>query len=73
MSCQRHHNVPLESRRPFYLGYVVAQMEQREDFLGKARQERLSLKASEVGLIPLLVAIRLGALVASAGTKKKRS
>lgn len=56
------------------LGYVVAQMEQREDFLGKegARQGRLGLKASEVGLIPLVVAIdELGALVASAGTKEK--
>ena len=41
------------------LGYVVAQMEQREDFLGKegARRGRLGLKASEVGLIPLVVAI----------------
>lgn len=56
------------------LGYVVAQMEQREDFLGSegARQGRLGLKASEVGLIPLVVAIdELGALVASAGTKEK--
>lgn len=56
------------------LGYVVAQMEQREDFLGKegARQQRLGLKASEVGLTPLVVAIdELGALVASAGTKEK--
>lgn len=56
------------------LGYVVAQMNQREDFLGKegARQGRLGLKASEVGLIPLVVAIdELGALVASAGTKEK--
>lgn len=56
------------------LGYVVAQMEQREDFLGKegARQGRLGLKASEVGLVPLVVAIdELGALVASAGTKEK--
>ena len=56
------------------LGYVVAEMEQREDFLGKegARQGRLGLKASEVGLIPLVVAIdELGALVASAGTKEK--
>ena len=56
------------------LAYVVAQMEQREDFLGKegARQGRLGLKASEVGLIPLVVAIdELGALVASAGTKEK--
>ena len=56
------------------LGYVVAQMEQREDFLGRegARQGRLGLKASEVGLTPLVVAIdELGALVASAGTKEK--
>lgn len=56
------------------LGYVVAQMEQREDFLGKegARQGHLGLKASEVGLVPLVVAIdELGALVASAGTKEK--
>lgn len=56
------------------LGYVVAQMEQREAFLGKegARQQRLGLKASEVGLTPLVVAIdELGALVASAGTKEK--
>lgn len=56
------------------LGYVVAQMEQREDFLGKegARQQRLGLKASEVGLTPLVVAIdELGALVASAQAKEK--
>ena len=56
------------------LGYVVAQMEQREDFLGKegARQGRLGLKASEVGLIPLVVAIdELGAIVASAQAKEK--
>jgi hypothetical protein len=56
------------------LGYVVAEMEQREDFLGKegARQGRLGLKASEVGLIPLVVAIdELGALVASASAKEK--
>lgn len=58
----------------FMLGYVVAQMEQREDFLGKegARQQRLGLKASEVGLTPLVVAIdELGALVASAQAKEK--
>lgn len=56
------------------LGYVVAQMEQREDFLGEegARQQRLGLKASEVGLTPLVVAIdELGALVASAQAKEK--
>lgn len=56
------------------LGYVVAQMEQREDFLGKegARQGRLGLKASDVGLVPLVVAIdELGALVASAQAKEK--
>lgn len=56
------------------LGYVVAQMEQREDFLGKegARRQRLGLKASEVGLTPLVVAIdELGALVASAQAKEK--
>lgn len=56
------------------LGYVVAQMEQREDFLGKegVRQQRLGLKASEVGLTPLVVAIdELGALVASAQAKEK--
>lgn len=56
------------------LGYVVAQMGQREDFLGKegARQQRLGLKASEVGLTPLVVAIdELGALVASAQAKEK--
>lgn len=56
------------------LGYVVAQMEQREDFLGKegSRQQRLGLKASEVGLTPLVVAIdELGALVASAQAKEK--
>lgn len=56
------------------LGYVVAQMEQREDFLGKegARQQRLGLKASDVGLTPLVVAIdELGALVASAQAKEK--
>lgn len=56
------------------LGYVVSQMEQREDFLGKegARQQRLGLKASEVGLTPLVVAIdELGALVASAQAKEK--
>lgn len=56
------------------LGYVVAQMEQREDFLGKegARQGRLGLKASDVGLTPLVVAIdELGALVASAQAKEK--
>lgn len=56
------------------LGYVVAQMEQREAFLGKegARQQRLGLKASEVGLVPLVVAIdELGALVASAQAKEK--
>ena len=56
------------------LGYVVAQMEEREDFLGKegARQQRLGLKASEVGLTPLVVAIdELGALVASAQAKEK--
>lgn len=56
------------------LGYVVAQMEQREDFLGKegARQGRLGLKASEVGLTPLVVAIdELGAIVASAQAKEK--
>lgn len=58
----------------FMLGYVVAQMEKREDFLGKegARQQRLGLKASEVGLTPLVVAIdELGALVASAQAKEK--
>ncbi len=51
-------------------------MEQREDFLGKerTRQGRLGLKASEVGLIPLVVAIdELNALVASAGTKSAAS
>lgn len=56
------------------LGYVVAQMEQREDFLGKegGRQQRLGLKASDVGLTPLVVAIdELGALVASAQAKEK--
>lgn len=56
------------------LGYVVAQMEQREAFLGQegARQGRLGLKASEVGLVPLVVAIdELGALVASAQAKEK--
>lgn len=56
------------------LGYVVAQMEQREAFLGKegARQQRLGLRASEVGLTPLVVAIdELGALVASAQAKEK--
>ena len=56
------------------LGYVVAQMKQREDFLGKegARQQRLGLRASEVGLTPLVVAIdELGALVASAQAKEK--
>ena len=56
------------------LGYVVAQMEQREAFLGEegARQQRLGLKASEVGLTPLVVAIdELGALVASAQAKEK--
>ena len=56
------------------LGYVVAQMQQREDFLGKegARQGRLGLKASDVGLTPLVVAIdELGALVASAQAKEK--
>ena len=56
------------------LGYVVAQMEQREKFLGQegARLGRLGLKASEVGLIPLVVAIdELGALVASAEAKEK--
>lgn len=56
------------------LGYVVAQMEQREDFLGEegARQQRLGLKASDVGLTPLVVAIdELGALVASAQAKEK--
>lgn len=56
------------------LGYVVAQMEQREAFLSQegARQGRLGLKASEVGLVPLVVAIdELGALVASAQAKEK--
>lgn len=56
------------------LGYVVAQMDQREDFLGKegARQGRLGLKASDVGLTPLVVAIdELGAIVASAQAKEK--
>lgn len=56
------------------LGYVVAQMEQREAFLGKegARQQRLGLKASDVGLTPLVVAIdELGAIVASAQAKEK--
>lgn len=56
------------------LGYVVAQMEQREAFLGKegTRQQRLGLKASDVGLVPLVVAIdELGALVASAQAKEK--
>lgn len=56
------------------LGYVVAQMEQREDFLGRegARQGRLGLKASDVGLTPLVVAIdELGAIVASAQAKEK--
>lgn len=56
------------------LGYVVAQMEQREDFLGKegALRKRLGLKASEVGLTPLVVAIdELGAIVASAQAKEK--
>ena len=56
------------------LGYVVAQMEQREAFLGKegARQQRLGLKASDVGLTPLVVAIdELGAIVASAEAKEK--
>ena len=56
------------------LGYVVAQMKQREDFLGKegARQGRLGLKASDVGLTPLVVAIdELGAIVASAQAKEK--
>lgn len=56
------------------LGYVVAQMEEREAFLGKegARRQRLGLKASEVGLTPLVVAIdELGAIVASAQAKEK--
>lgn len=56
------------------LGYVVAQMEQREELLGKegARQGRLGLKASDVGITPLVVAIdELGALVASAQAKEK--
>lgn len=56
------------------LGYVVAQMEQREDFLGKegALRKRLGLKASDVGLTPLVVAIdELGAIVASAQAKEK--
>lgn len=56
------------------LGYVVAQMEQREAFLGEegARRQRLGLKASEVGLTPLVVAIdELGAIVASAQAKEK--
>jgi len=56
------------------LGYVVAQMEQREAFLGEegARQQRLGLKASDVGLTPLVVAIdELGAIVASAQAKEK--
>ena len=56
------------------LGYVVAQMEQREAFLGKegARRQRLGLKASDVGLTPLVVAIdELGAIVASAQAKEK--
>lgn len=56
------------------LGYVVAQMEQREAFLGKegARRQRLGLKASEVGLTPLVVAVdELGAIVASAQAKEK--
>ena len=56
------------------LGYVVAQMEQMEDFQGKegGRQQRLGLKASDVGLTPLVVAIdELGALVASAQAKEK--
>ena len=56
------------------LGYVVAQMEQREAFLGKegASQQRLGLKASDVGLTPLVVAIdELGAIVASAQAKEK--
>ncbi len=45
------------------LGYVIAQMEQREEtFLGKERHVKghLGLKASEVGLIPLVVAIDEG-------------
>lgn len=56
------------------LGYVVAQMEQREELLGRegALRKRLGLKASEVGLTPLVVAIdELGALVASAQAKEK--
>lgn len=53
------------------LGYVVAQMEQREAFLGK-EGGRLGLKASDVGLTPLVVAIdELGAIVASAQAKEK--
>lgn len=56
------------------LGYVVAQMEQREELLGRegALRKRLGLKASEVGFTPLVVAIdELGALVASAQAKEK--
>ena len=56
------------------LGYVVAQMEQREELLGRegALRKRLGLKASEVGLTPLVVAIdELGAIVASAQAKEK--
>ncbi len=53
------------------LGYVVAQMEQREDFLGKrARQDAQPGKASGVA-ISLVVAIdEPGALVASAEQRR---
>ncbi len=58
----------------FMLGYVVAQMEQREDFLGKEHVRR----RLEAGLarwdLPLVVAIvELRAIVASAQARKSRA
>ncbi len=54
--------MPLVSDVLSMLGYVVAQMEQREDFLKqRGGTSGLGLKASEVGLIPLSLHDELGA------------
>ncbi len=58
------------------LGYVVAEMEQREDFGQRGSTSGTSRAGKLVrwGSFLLVVAIgELGALVASAGAKEKRS
>ncbi len=69
------YNVPLESQAFFAIlsGYVVAQMEQREDFLGK--EEHIGTFRAQGwrgGTYPLVVAVNeLRGLLSSAQAKGK--